>query len=113
VDDTLVMWNVDPDKDIINFNCYGSIFPANYHKPHIDQIIKHTQRDHQVIIWSQGGWKWAESAINSLVKANLIPKDIASKLIIMDKPTWVYDDMPVQHWIEQVKYIDIDTGVED
>lgn len=50
-----------------------------------------------VIVWSAGGYKWAESVVKSLGLSLFV--DVA-----MSKPTWYYDDIPCQKWMGKPRW---------
>jgi len=116
VDDTLVLWSPTQEqleKEGIDFECPGSfaliddelvksppwIARLVPHKLHIEQLRKHKMRNHTIIVWSAGGWDWAEAVVRTLKLENVVD-------LVISKPTWVYDDlqpaefMPKPQWMK-------------
>ena len=65
VDDTLVLWNSSLHEKSIKFDCHG--FEENLipHKNNI-KMLKHMKRKgYTVVVWSQGGYEWAESVVKT------------------------------------------------
>jgi hypothetical protein len=116
VDDTLVLWNPTKEqleKDGIEFECPGSLvlvddqlLPSTPwkaflvpHKVHIEQLKKHKLRGHKVVVWSAGGWDWAESVVRALKLEQFVD-------VVISKPNWAYDDkqpheyMPKSQWMK-------------
>jgi len=71
VDDTLIMWK-------------GHTYTP--HKKHIEMIKKFHARVQPVVVWSAGGWEWAERIVKEL---GLEPYVTA----VMSKPMWWVDDV--------------------
>lgn len=114
VDDTLVMWNTTPEqlaKRGVDFDCPGSFVLIDGelresppwkqrllpHRKHIEQLIKHKQRGHTIIVWSAGGYDWAAAVIKALKLENFV--DLA-----ISKPTWAYDDLQPTEFIPKPSY---------
>lgn len=91
IDGTLVAWEYDPTKESVEIN--GNMF--NIHKAHIDQLKKHKARNHQVEVWSAGGADWAKSVIKALQLEEFVD-------IVGPKPSWCYDDLPANEFINVV-----------
>lgn len=130
VDDTLVMWNPpNPgDPDIIEVICPtsrtyrgllelmedGSLNPVDInpdavevgswtvrikpHNKHIAQLKAHKDRGHTIIVWSAGGWEWAEAAVRALKLEKYVD-------LVIEKPTWYYDDLPCQEFMGKRIYM--------
>jgi hypothetical protein len=104
VDDTLVKWNkatdeekakavpfthpacrgVNADGDIVDYPAWTEYLVP--HKKHIEQMKAHKLRGHTVIVWSAGGWQWAETAVRTLGLDKYVD-------LILEKPLWFYDDL--------------------
>lgn len=55
-------------------------------------------RGSHIVVWSRGGWQWAEAVINAL--------DLASKVDdIMTKPLVYIDDKDVSEWLPYRIYL--------
>jgi len=120
VDDTLIMWSRPAfgDPDAIEITCPASrtqralmdltedgiLTPetppsemvevgtwtelVKPHKKHVEQLKLHKMRGHTIIVWSAGGWEWAEVVVRALKLEKFVD-------LVIEKPTWVYDDLPV------------------
>jgi len=94
VDDTIIMWDRDSQDVLID----GIWFTT--HKGHLVQMYKHAARGHQIILWSAGGWEWAERVAVALG----LDKDIKN-LVVLEKPTWFYDDLRPEDFLGYNKYL--------
>lgn len=115
VDDTLVMWNATPDqleKRGITIECPISTYYNEEgeqktiegwtqrllpHRKHIDQLIKHKLRGHTVIVWSAGGYDWAEAVVKALKLEKIVD-------LVISKPIWTYDDLQPIEFIPKPQY---------
>lgn len=115
IDDTLVLWNPSEEKAKkygIEIECPGGLFPVDGelkpspswkavivpHKKHIDQLIKHKMRGHPVVVWSAGGWDWAEAAVKALGIEQYVD-------LVISKPRWAYDDLPADRILPEISFI--------
>ena len=126
VDDTLVMWHrpAADDPDAIEITCPTSsclraineqelgweVDPTEVvtvrewterlkpHKKHIEQLKKHKLRGHTVIVWSAGGWEWAEAVVRALKLEQYVD-------LVIEKPTWVYDDLPPNEYMPKSQWL--------
>lgn len=116
VDDTLVLWSPTPEekeKYGIEITCPGSkilkddgtldVGPSwiEYlvpHFVHIEQVKKHKARGHTVVVWSAGGWEWAEAAVKALSIENYVD-------VVMSKPDWAYDDLAPEAYMPKSQYM--------
>ena len=57
------------------------------HKKHVEQLKLHSMRGHTIIVWSAGGWEWAEAVVRALKLEQYVN-------LVIEKPMWVYDDLP-------------------
>lgn len=107
VDDTLVMWGnqwADEKFDYpgaVQIQCPfdSSVFYLRPHKPHIELLKTHKARRKTIIVWSQGGYKWAKAVVESLGLTKYVD-------IIMSKPMTYVDDLPVEKWMKNRIYLD-------
>lgn len=95
VDDTLIAWNLDPDKETIEINGYM----MNPIHEHITGIKQHKGRGHFIIVWSQGGVDWAEEVVKALGMEDVVD-------IVMTKPKWYYDDIPANDWMKRIFHLE-------
>ncbi len=125
VDDTLITWRPSEDareedgKDCnwllqtLDINEEGKVYLKTKHEedafiPHranIEQLKEHKRRGHTIIVWSAGGWRWAEQAIRMLGIEDYVD-------LVVEKPSFVYDDKKVQDFMPASQLIPEDI-VED
>ncbi len=100
VDDTLVMWDkshgnqikVPDDTDL----------RAKYvtpHRFHIELLKSHKARGYTVVVWSAGGYKWAQSVVRRLGLEEHVD-------IIMTKPIKYVDDLHCEEFMGQRLYFE-------
>lgn len=116
VDDTIIMWNATDEQKFLHgvqFKCPGGLICVDGelvhspaweellvpHRLHIEQLKKHKMRGHTVVVWSAGGYDWAETVVRTLRLEKYVD-------LVICKPTWIYDDtqpqdfMPKPQWKE-------------
>lgn len=123
VDDTLVMWGMAKkgDPEAVAIKCPSSRYVralnemgietdelvketgewTEYlvpHKRHIAQLVQHKLRGHTVIVWSAGGWEWAEAVVRSLGIEKYVD-------LVIEKPMWYYDDRPAEAFMGKPIYM--------
>lgn len=89
VDDTLVLWHAECyTSDKIQILCpYGGDYNLlKPHKAHIDLLKKYKGRGLKVVVWSAGGYKWAEAVVKALKLEEFVD-------YIMTKPSKIVDDL--------------------
>lgn len=105
VDDTLVIWDwkeLDPEgTNLVSISnpdgkCTELVMP---HNRHITLMRQFKARGHTVVVWSQGGWAWAESVVKTLGIEDLVD-------IVMDKPNWYVDDLPAEAFMKKPVFLD-------
>jgi len=91
VDDTLVSWgyNSAPIDGAVEIVCNGFSQFLIPHKKHIEQLKAHKARGHTIVVWSQGGWQWAEAVVKGLGLEKFVD-------LCISKPLWIYDDLPAE-----------------
>lgn len=104
VDSTLILYDYDatlPDVETI-------FIPDPYDatnniavKPHTANIKllkeKHT-RNYKILVWSQGGFQWAEAVVRALHLEEYVD-------LIMTKPHCYIDDLPCTEWMGSRLYL--------
>jgi hydroxymethylpyrimidine pyrophosphatase-like HAD family hydrolase len=117
VDDTLVMWNATPEEleaRGVDFTCPGALVTIDEdgtegfapewkqrllpHRKHIEQLKKHKQRGHTVIVWSAGGYDWAAAVVKALGLETYVD-------LVISKPTWFYDDLTPDEFMGKRYYM--------
>lgn len=103
VDDTLVHWHNDyskPGDDKIKIiDPYDK--SVNYlkpHKKHIRLLKKMKGRGNFIIVWSAGGFKWAEAVVKALKLEDVVD-------LVMTKPAKYVDDLDASVWIGSRIYL--------
>ena len=93
VDDTLVIWDwkdISPDGiGLITVSDPVSGFTQQLlpHERHINLLKQFKARGHTVVVWSQGGYSWADTVVKALGLEELVD-------VVMSKPDWYIDDIP-------------------
>lgn len=68
------------------------------HTRHIELLKDFNVRGHTVVVWSQGGWEWAERVVKALGIESFVD-------IILDKPSWYIDDLPASAFMGPRVYL--------
>jgi FMN phosphatase YigB (HAD superfamily) len=117
VDCTLAMWDATPEQLEaygIEIECPGSLVDIDNdgnesyapawkqmilpHRKHIEQLKKHKMRGHTVIVWSAGGYDWAEAVIKAFKLAEYVD-------LVISKPIWCYDDLQPNEFIPKPQWM--------
>ena len=89
VDDTLVMWGKDGivGEDLIEIKepHYGRVEILAPHKGHIKILKDRKARGSFIVVWSAGGFAWAEAVVKALGLENYVD-------LVMTKPHAYVDD---------------------
>lgn len=121
VDDTLVSWSStaeEKEKDGVKFDCPGSMVwdvdgsEIGYAAPWsevlvpnllmIEQLKKLKLRHHTIVVWSAGGYEWAEIVVKTLKLEHIVD-------LVICKPTYVFDDLPVEEFMPKSRLITKDS----
>lgn len=88
------------DKDAVEERAYSTPWTAwvRPHKKHIEQLKLHRLRGHTIIVWSAGGWEWAEAAVKALNLEQYVD-------LVIEKPTWFYDDKTAAEFMGSPLYL--------
>lgn len=105
VDDTLVLHEFDktlPGKyvripDPITPNAYIEL---RVHEPMVRLVKEEAARGSQLLIWSRGGFQWAENVARALEFDKL-----QGEILILTKPFAYFDDSDVSSWLKDRVYI--------
>jgi len=100
VDDTLVLYRAPEDypgtKVTIKFenNLYGGFSSEStlaVNEAAIEALKDHKRKGAIIVVWSQGGWDWAESVVKALKIDKLVD-------YVVEKPSVVFDDLSMGVW---------------
>lgn len=102
VDDTLVMWGSKKQGRAITIkNPYdGELVTLSINAPNLKILRQHIARGTAVIVWSAGGYQWAEAVCKALKITNVM---------IMTKPRAYIDDKPCKDWMGERIYLEPDS----
>ena len=81
----------------------GGYIVQRRHDAMIRLVKEARQRGSYVLVWSRGGWEWAQNVIKALELEPYVHQ-------IMSKPRASYDDTPVENWLKDRVYIE--PGIE-
>lgn len=100
IDDTLVLWNKKIKiKSILVKDPYMNKFiKVKPHYAHIQLLKEKKLRGYTIIVWSQGGYKWAETIVKVLKLESYVD-------LILSKPLAIIDDLPASKWLGERIYI--------
>lgn len=51
-----------------------------------------------MVVWSAGGWDWAEAVVKTLKLENFVD-------LVISKPTWTYDDLQPSEFIPKPQWM--------
>lgn len=102
VDDTLILYKWT-NKDITNLidislDDDGYKVTVLPHEEHIEMLKNFKGRGQGVVVWSQGGFAWAERVVRALALESYVD-------IIMTKPKWYADDLDCNDWMPNRIYL--------
>lgn len=116
VDDTLILWSPTSEQladEGIDITCPGTLHSGPDgdiveigewtqrvvpYTPNIEAMKRHKLRGHRVIVWSAGGWDWAEAAVKALGLEHIVD-------VVMSKPHWCYDDLPPNEYMPKSLFV--------
>lgn len=104
VDDTLVMHRTfDPNEEGVESVVVAD--PTSNHHLLLEvnkNMVRLVKEEHgrggTIIVWSRGGYAWAESVVHALKLESYVHT-------VMSKPPIYFDDKPVQEWLTDRVYI--------
>ncbi len=108
VDDTLVM-HVKPPYDLESkqvkvqdpLNPLATIEMV-VNEPMVRLVREEAHRGTTVVVWSRGGYEWAQNVVVALKLTEVID-------YVMSKPTAYFDDKPVEEWLKYRVYLKPET----
>ena len=112
VDDTLVMWQshwrrYDRRECVAIDDPYcGGVILLKPNYDHIRLLRKSKARGAAVVVWSHGGFRWAEAVIKGLGLTMYVD-------VIMSKPDDYVDDIPIENWGLRNLYIKNGYGISN
>lgn len=101
VDSTLVMYERSNknQRSVIIIDPYdGTKRKLFIHEPHSKLVKDRKARGAHIIVWSQNGYKWAETVVIALKLQKYVD-------IIASKPIAIVDDLPASDWLSERIYI--------
>lgn len=100
VDDTLCLWGSSKDpNNIITIRDEISTVQVTPNIYVIEALKDHKARGHAVVVWSQGGFRWAQKVVEALGIGLYVD-------LIIAKPRWFYDDLPASAFMDEFTRID-------
>lgn len=103
-DDTLILWSGPGNPEavpIANPND-GNIDWVVPHRAHIKILKDRKGRGAYNVVWSAGGWAWAQSVVEALGLEAYVD-------MCMSKPCAYVDDKPCQEWLVDRIYLKPDS----
>lgn len=106
VDDTLIMWDhkKHSQRNTISVedpHMVGHIIQFIPHRTHINILKRNHAQGRVVIVWSAAGFEWASTIVKTLGLEEYVS-------LIMEKPTKIMDDLPMDRWNPTRIYIERD-----
>jgi FMN phosphatase YigB (HAD superfamily) len=98
-DDTLVMWDnkYKTEENQMAFSCYEAIHMLVPHWKHINHLIDLKEQGKTIVVWSAGGWEWAQEVVTTLRIEDYVDA-------VMAKPTAYVDDLHCSEWMGVLHY---------
>lgn len=96
-DDTLVMWNPKV-TDVSIQDSAGDLQNLARHEDHVRLLKDHKARGYTNIVWSAGGYQWAQAVVKALELEAYVD-------LIMAKPVKFFDDLPAQEVLTNRVYL--------
>lgn len=90
----------DVDKTLIIWESGNQWHP---HEEHIALLRQFKYQGHGVVVWSAGGYEWAERAVYLLGIDDLVD-------LIVNKPDWYIDDKKVEEFMPELNRIYLTDG---
>lgn len=78
------------------------IITVNKHYQHIRLLKEEKARGRYIVVWSAGGYQWAENVIKALDLSIYVD-------LVMTKPLAYVDDKPITEWLSRRIYISPET----
>jgi phosphoserine phosphatase len=97
VDDTLVMWHLPVTDNAMAFSNPDDPSDVWMLEPNwstIAMLKEHKRRGDKVVVWSQGGYDWAEEVVKTLKLEEYVD-------YCLSKPHIYYDDIPATNFMKE------------
>lgn len=93
-DQTLVLFGPIPDTGTTYKTVqisYDGLPPETVHvnEDNVKALKQFAVRGYTIIVWSQGGHRWAEAVVKALNLEEYVD-------LILEKPKWYFDDLPAK-----------------
>lgn len=99
IDDTLIGWGKPEFVDNGNFVKIELNGFKEVHwilKENVEALKLHKSRGHTVVVWSAGGYQWAEAVVKALKLEDMVD-------LVCGKPMWLYDDLQPEDFLPRAK----------
>jgi hypothetical protein len=106
VDDTLVMHEKEKTENGVYISVKDPIenrsIKLRVNEPMVRLLKEEHHRGSYIVVWSRGGWEWAQNVIVALGLGTKVD-------LVMSKPLAYFDDKPVEEWLKYRVYLSPDT----
>lgn len=118
IDDTLILWDTvfitefeleaEGEAELVGGvvikdpHIFDKWFVFTPHRAHCNILRRNFAQGRQIVVWSAAGHLWAHAVITALGLDRYVT-------LIMDKPTIIVDDIPMEHWNPKTVYLKHDT----
>lgn len=96
VDSTLVLPNESEYRELLAVNVKdpvtNEIIVMRVHEPNVRLLKEERHRGAVIIVWSRGGYEWAENVVKALELEDHID-------FVMSKPLTYIDDLDIKEWL--------------
>jgi hypothetical protein len=99
IDDTLVMHSEPCDESVdIHDPIDDRTITLGINAPMVRLLKEEHSRGGFIVVWSRGGYAWAQAVITALKLTDKVH-------LIMSKPLVYFDDSPVENWLKDRVYL--------
>ncbi len=107
VDSTLVLPNETKYQGNEQVSIYdsvtGSYLTMYKHAPNIRLLLEEKHRGSFIVVWSRGGFDWAENVLKALNITYAVD-------LVMTKPLVYIDDLDISNWLPYRVYLEPNTA---
>ena len=102
-DDTLILWDRAGTGGATYITCPYDLseYAVGIHGGNSQLLKEKKARGCTIVVWSQGGYKWAEAVVKHLGLEQHVD-------YVMSKPIGICDDLPASAWMPSPTYIPVD-----